>query len=159
VIVLDALMDLGYNVQLVGEDLKLTYTRDGTPDPAQITPLLEAIRLHKGEAVEYLKRQASFERMFKNAMGDIDGAYQAGTISHIKENYPILWGRLVEAEEKLSAAWLSGKDDEFKAQLNGWTLLNFQAIKIFEKRDTQDQLFGDKEKEGAKHQQAEGGSA
>ena len=142
-IILGALEDLGYNVALVGEALRLTYHGEGTPDPVRVTPLLDALKIQKKEAVEYLKNQACFERMFKNAMREIDDRYQVGVIPYIKASHPCLWQQLVGAEDRLNEAWLAGKDDEFRAQLNEWTLLNFQAIKIFKGKNTQGHLFGE----------------
>ena len=126
----------------MGDNLKLTYHGDGTPDPARVTPLLEALKVHKGEVVEHLKKEADFEIMFKNAMAEIDGRYQAGVISYIKGTHPRLWQRLVEMEDRLSEMWLSGNEDEFIKSVNKLTNLYLQAIGIFKGRSAQGELFG-----------------
>lgn len=131
------LESLGYSITLNSGKLNYVYHGEGIPDPARVIPLLEAIKTHKGQVVEHLKKQAciEFEAMFNQALEEINSKYVFGTIPYIKGTHPHLWQRLVEVENKLSEAWLRGIDDEFKRNLDEWTNLNFKAIEAFKGRD------------------------
>lgn len=57
-IVMDIIRDLegiGYELTLKGEKIVFRYCHDGMP-PAQARHLMEELRAHKAEAVEYLRR-------------------------------------------------------------------------------------------------------
>ncbi len=82
-----------------------------------------------------------FEAMFEQALEEINRKYISGTIPYIKGAHPDLWHRLVEVENNLSEAWLGGRDNEFKKNLDEWTNLNFKAIEIFKERDIQRTLI------------------
>jgi hypothetical protein len=49
------LSKLGYHVMLAGEKIKVKFQGEIKPDPAQVTPLLEAIREDRQEAILFLR--------------------------------------------------------------------------------------------------------
>jgi len=50
------LLDLGYVARLEEPDhIRLTYQGPGKPDPERVRPLAEEVKLHKVEALAYLK--------------------------------------------------------------------------------------------------------
>lgn len=53
------LQELGYRVDLKGSKIKLIWQREDDPDPTQVCPLLEEIRIHREQAIQYLKQSAS----------------------------------------------------------------------------------------------------
>ena len=46
----------GYQVQLTGENIKCRKMENVNPDPHKVYELLEEIKKHKAEAIEYLRR-------------------------------------------------------------------------------------------------------
>lgn len=48
------LAHLGYRFTVKGETIKASFQGPGEPDPAQVRPLLEAVKEHKAEVVSYL---------------------------------------------------------------------------------------------------------
>ena len=53
---LSRLQAAGYQVQLDGEEIVCRWRGPGKPDAAQLRPLLEELRQHKGEALQSLKQ-------------------------------------------------------------------------------------------------------
>ena len=105
-------------------------------------PLLENLKAHKGQVVEHLSRQAYFAGMFKKDLEEVNRQYQPGTIQYIKATHPELWKRIVDAEDKMSEAWLRGIADEFQNSLEEWRDLNLKGIEIFrDRRITPWELF------------------
>lgn len=49
------LAHLGYRFTVNGEIIKAKYEGPGDPDPAQVRPLLETIKTHKPEVVDFLR--------------------------------------------------------------------------------------------------------
>jgi hypothetical protein len=141
---MDALAELdslGYVLSVDGEKIRYAYQGGGNPNPAQIIPLFEAIKAHKAGVVEHLKKHTGFERMFKQALEEINSKYISGAIPYMRGTHPHLWRRLVEMEDKLSEAWLAGIADEFKRNLDEWININLKAIENFQDRDAQGGLF------------------
>lgn len=54
---LQRLADMGYSISLRGDDLKLTWTGEGKPDPDQVKPLFAELKERKQEALIYLRSQ------------------------------------------------------------------------------------------------------
>lgn len=54
--VLTYLESLGYQVELKGNDIRLSYQGAGKPDPEQVRPLLRELRDHKPEAIRELQK-------------------------------------------------------------------------------------------------------
>lgn len=54
---LQRLADMGYSISLRGDDLKLTWTGEGKPDPDQVKPLFAELKERKQEALTYLRSQ------------------------------------------------------------------------------------------------------
>ncbi|WKZ18903.1 MAG: hypothetical protein QY310_15990 [Candidatus Jettenia sp. CY-1] len=52
---IDKFQHLGYVVNLDDENIKLKYELYNKPDMSRITPLLDILREHKADVVEYLK--------------------------------------------------------------------------------------------------------
>ena len=52
---LSRLQAAGYQVQLEGEEIICRWQGPGKPDAAKVRPLLEELRQHKGEALQWLK--------------------------------------------------------------------------------------------------------
>ena len=85
---------LGYQVEADDERIKLHYAADGDPDPAQVKPLLAALRDHKSAAQDCIRRRSEAQAFFQRAIyaardwGDleplpaaIDEAYRCGELS------------------------------------------------------------------------------
>jgi len=51
------LRNQGYTISLDHDDLVIKYTGAGHPDPATVKPLLEELRAHKAEALDYLRQR------------------------------------------------------------------------------------------------------
>jgi hypothetical protein len=51
------LNSVGYTLYHQEGKIRLRYTLNGDPDPAQITPLLDELKQHKAEVMEFLKNQ------------------------------------------------------------------------------------------------------
>ena len=51
------LRDLGYTITTNGDKINATYTGQGHPDPATVRPLLDELRAHKAEAVDFLRQR------------------------------------------------------------------------------------------------------
>ncbi len=132
---------LGYSLTLDNEKIKYIYGGEVSPDPAQIRLILENLKIHKGEVVEHLRKQAYFEAMFKQALEEINRQYEEGTIRHVREKHPALWKQIIETENRLSHLWLTGKTEDFKKSLEEWRNLNLQAIEIFREQGRQKTLF------------------
>jgi hypothetical protein len=49
------LAHLGYRFIVNGENIKAKYEGPGDPDPAQVRPLLETIKTHKPQVVDFLR--------------------------------------------------------------------------------------------------------
>ena len=49
------LASLGYKFTLAGETIKAKYHGPGEPDPGTVRPLLAAVKVHKPEAIYFLK--------------------------------------------------------------------------------------------------------
>ena len=139
--ILDDLEDLGYNIRLMGDDLRLTYCREGTVDIARVTPLLDAIKIYKKEVVEHIRKQAYFESAFRQATEEVSSKYVSGVIKYIRETHSNLWQQITAAEDQLSEAWLAGIDAEFQEILDEWVDLDLKAIRIFEERESQGNLL------------------
>lgn len=56
-LLLEKLKDAGYSISLQGEELKLTWTGQGKPNPAQVKPLLAELKERKQEALAYIRSQ------------------------------------------------------------------------------------------------------
>lgn len=56
-LLLQQLKEAGYIISLQGDDLKLTWTGDGKPDPDQVKPLFAELKERKQEALIYLRSQ------------------------------------------------------------------------------------------------------
>ncbi len=52
---LNTLTRLGYRTWLEGESIRLKWEGPGEPSPAQVKPLLEAVKTHKPEVVGFLR--------------------------------------------------------------------------------------------------------
>ncbi|MFH1597245.1 MAG: hypothetical protein ABIG94_12920 [Pseudomonadota bacterium] len=49
------LTDLNYRFELAGDRLRYRYEGPGKPDPDTVRPLLETLRAHKPEVVDFLR--------------------------------------------------------------------------------------------------------
>jgi hypothetical protein len=49
------LSHLGYRFTVIGETIKAKYHGPGEPDPDTVRPLLETVKVHKPEAIYFLK--------------------------------------------------------------------------------------------------------
>jgi len=49
------LAHLGYRFTVNGETIEACYEGPGKPDPAQVRPLLQTVKEHKGEVLTFLK--------------------------------------------------------------------------------------------------------
>jgi hypothetical protein len=49
------LISMGYKFELVGEKVRYQWQGQGTPNPAHVKPLLEAVKAHKPEVVGFLR--------------------------------------------------------------------------------------------------------
>ncbi len=56
---INQIQELGYRFELVGDNIKFTYTKGGGQTPKEAIPILRQVKEHKQEVVEYLQRQPS----------------------------------------------------------------------------------------------------
>lgn len=55
--VIQKLKEIGYQVDLRGNDILLSYTGEGEPDPEAVNPLLRELKNRKPEALAFLRLQ------------------------------------------------------------------------------------------------------
>lgn len=101
--IIENLKSLGYEVELTGDNLKLTYRGEGQPDKDKIIPLLDTLKKNKGEVIEYLTFKVTpipfktLWMMFKDTLGHIDNPFMDdkawGGIMQTFQ-YRQAWGRL-----------------------------------------------------------------
>lgn len=109
---------IGYNLYLDGERVKFRYTLIDNP-PIEAKTLLEALKQHKGEVVDYFKRNSwdTLSRLHLATLEEI-GRRKPG---------PEIWDHpgVREAEDRLNGVWLAcmkGKacPEDFKKALDRW---------------------------------------
>ena len=65
---------IGYRIDLMGDEIRLVWDGEEDPEPQRIRPLLEEIKVRKGEALEYLKRTSSTTPKIKQSIIDLVAA-------------------------------------------------------------------------------------
>lgn len=99
------------------------------------------------KALEALRRTShkdprkDFKASFEEATEEVNTKYIYGTIPYARENHPDLWRQIIEAEDRISDAWLAGVEEGLKKNLDEWVDLNLKAIRIFEGRKAQGTLL------------------
>ena len=102
---LESLEKSGYSVRLDGQEIKLTYQGQGVPDAAQVRPLLDDLRQHKPEALQFLRKQDT-ERIFHAAIDELSKGWKGGLLEHTQRHHPEIWQTIQEAESCLDVVWV-----------------------------------------------------
>ncbi len=69
-----SLRSMGYKVELEDCTVKLSWKGDGKPNKEKVSPLIEYLKAHKQEAVDYLSICRTLEGMFKAALDRLNDA-------------------------------------------------------------------------------------
>ena len=81
---------IGYRIDLMGDEIRLVWDGEEDPEPQRVGPLLAEIKVHKTEALEYLKRTSSTTPKTKQSIIDLvagDFKYDNG------DNIELSWCR------------------------------------------------------------------
>ncbi len=122
----------GYTISVDQDDLVIRHTGQGHPDPATVRPLLEELRQHKQEALEYLQQQTSTS-LYQKVCNELAVLWQPGTREYIEQHCPDLAEEIYHAEATANQVWLDCEDgsenlDDFKDALETWRQANLRAI-------------------------------
>lgn len=125
---IEKLKGIGYEVELTGDNLKLSYKGRGQPDKDKITSLLEELKTSKRAVIDYLltfkDKPIPFNTLwgiFKDSLKHVDNPFMDDEA----------WGRVMQTSEyqkamdKVDRTWLdcqSGKTgiEDFKGVLAEW---------------------------------------
>jgi hypothetical protein len=131
----ERLRELGYLLTVDGDKLSATYTGEGQPNPITVKLLLEELKEHKQEALDYLRHQAP-ANLFKPVHDELAALWQAGTRGYLEQHRPELAKEIDTDEDQVNTSWLAADDgsgtlDDFKQALDAWRQANMGAIRAY----------------------------
>jgi hypothetical protein len=122
---LDKLRLLGYSVKLDGEKLRYACQAKNNPSHKEITPLLEALKVHKKEILNdpyFLIEQTLYK---------INSPWEPGTLKWMKVNRPHEWGEMLTLEGEINKTALGSDLDGLRGALSKYQGLILAMVKEF----------------------------
>jgi len=122
------LYDIGYALNLEGENIRFSYAREGTP-PGKTTLLLSEVRLHKLEIIDFLKKEPF--RLIEQTLIEITEHWEPGALEWMKRTRPNDFKKMVTLEEQINQLALSGDANTLNEVLKSHTGLMVGMARIF----------------------------
>lgn len=99
---IDKVRSLGYSVTLDGGKLRYTYQGKDNPIQEEITPLLEVLKVHKGEILN----DSCF--LIEQTLQEVNRGYHPGTVEWMKTEREKTWAEIRQKEQAINQGALAG---------------------------------------------------
>lgn len=133
---------MGYNVALEGDKIKLRFTGEDDP-PKEASAMIQAIKENKAIVIEYLQNTCRMDEIFKQAVGEISGAFMVNAINFTQKMFSETYKKGIAAEDKINRLWDEGKDIKaFSEAVKEWQELHKGFIKLLKAKKGVEAVMG-----------------
>lgn len=123
--------ECGYTFELKNSDIILRYTRQEEPPKEIVLSLVNELKAHKPEVVQYLKTE-HFLNTFQDTVNEMAGKYKDKLFDYARSRNPEKYVQFNQVENRVNKYWDNGNFENFQKELKNWEGIYFELLKLFE---------------------------
>lgn len=123
--------ECGYTFELKNSDIILRYTRHEEPPKEKVLSLVNELKAHKPEVVQYLKTE-HFLNTFQGTVNEMADKYKNRLFDYIRNQNPEKHEQFNQVENRINKYWDEGNFESFQKELDNWKGIYFELLKLFE---------------------------
>lgn len=122
---LNKLRSLGYEISFNEGRLTYAYYSKDSPLPGQIVPLIEVLKVHKGEIIN------DPQFLIDQTLREINNTWTPGTFEWMKRSRPSEFEKMVALEEEINRIVIEANAKELVEVLRNYKELMLNVVKAF----------------------------
>ena len=122
--------ECGYTFELKNSDIILRYTRQEEPPKEKVLSLVNELKAHNPEVVQYLKTE-HFLNTFQGTVDEMAGKYKNGLFDYSRSQIPEKYEQFNQTENRINKYWDEGNFENFQKELANWKSIYTDLLKLF----------------------------
>jgi len=122
--------ECGYTFELKNSDIILRYTRQEEPPKEKVLSLINELKAHKPEVVQYLKDE-HFLNTFQGTVNEMAGKYKNRLFDYTRSQKSEKFEQFNQVENRINKYWDDGNFENFQKELETWKNIYTDLLKLF----------------------------
>lgn len=122
--------ECGYTFELKNSDIILRYTRQEEPPKEKVLFLVNELKAHKLEVVQYLKTE-HFLSSFQDTVNKMADKYKDSLFDYTRSRNPEKYEQFNQVENRINKFWDEGNFENFQKELETWKNIYTDLLELF----------------------------